>query len=75
MLKNLLKSIKGNSTNLHENLMKYDLYPNQVKRFWKNNEKKELIFITKKGRVVLKTTSESLEIYKFLKIQICIYGQ
>lgn len=67
MLKNLLKSIKGNSTNLHENLMKYDLYPNQVKRFWKNNEKKELIFITKKGRVVLKTTSESLEIYKFLK--------
>lgn len=67
MLKNLLKSIKGNSTNLHENLMKYDLYPNQVKRFWKNNEKKELIFITKKGRVVLKTNSNSLEIYKFLK--------
>ena len=67
MLKNLLKSIKGNSTNLHENLMKYNLYPNQVKRFWKNNEKKELIFITKKGRVVLKTNSNSLEIYKFLK--------
>ena len=67
MLKNLLKSIKGNSTNLHENLMKYDLYPNNVKRFWKDHNKNQIRFITKKGTVVLKITSESLEIYEFLK--------
>ena len=67
MLEKFKKFIKGNSTNLHQNLMKYDLYPNQVKRFWKDRAKNQIRFITKKGTVVLKTTSESLEIYEFLK--------
>ena len=67
MLKNLLKSIKGNSTNLHQNLMKYDLYPNQVKRFYKSKRETKIIFVTKSGTVVLKNNSDSLEIYKFLK--------
>ena len=54
MLKNLLKSIKGNSTNLHQNLIKYDLYPNQVKRFYKSKRETKIIFVTKSGTVVLK---------------------
>lgn len=67
MLNILEKFIKGTAKNLNNNLAKYGLYPNEVKRFWKDNTKKQIIFVTKTDTVVLKKNWDSLEIYEFLK--------
>ena len=67
MLNILEKFIKGTAKNLNDNLAKYGLYPNEVKRFWKDNTKKQIIFVTKTDTVVLKKNWDSLEIYEFLK--------
>lgn len=67
MLNILEKIIKGKSRNLNENLNKYGLYPSNVKRFWKDRNNKEIIFVTIYGTIILKNNWDSLEIYEFLK--------
>ena len=67
MLNILEKIIKGKSRNLNDNLNKYGLYPSNVKRFWKDRNNKEIIFVTTHGTVILKNNWDSLEIYEFLK--------
>ena len=67
MLNILEKIIKGKSRNLNENLNKYGLYPSDVKRFWKDRNNKEIIFVTTQGNIILKNNWDSLEIYEFLK--------
>ncbi len=67
MLNILEKIIKGKSKNLNDNLKKYGLYPHNVKRFWKDRNNKEIIFVTTHGTIILKNNWDSLEIYEFLK--------
>ena len=67
MLNILEKFIKGTAKNLNDNLKKYDLYPYNVKRFWKDRNNKEIIFVTTHGTIILKNNWDSLEIYEFLK--------
>ena len=67
MLKILERIIKGKERILNDNLAKYGLYPNEVKRFWKNSGYKELYFITTTGTIILKVNRDTLDIYEFLK--------
>lgn len=65
MLKIFERIIKGRQRILEENLKKFGLCPENIKKFGKGY--KELYFIVATGKITLKINRDTLDVFNFLK--------